>query len=139
MNKTTNFYTRYNPPEYLPVDVGKFSRTSQEFKEETDINNMINKFYAQGFVPPPSSQPIYGDFTTDFDYMDAFNALEAANEYFESLPSKIRDDFNNDPAQFFDVYTRNPTILEKYTDIPVVNDVQQTGSTNETNIDSPSS
>lgn len=112
--------------------------TCQEFKAETDINNMINKFYSQGFVPPPTSPPIYGDFTTDFDYTDYHNILDAADDFFNRLPSKIRDDFNNDPAKFFDVYCRNPNVLAQYSDVPVVNESHQVNvaetSNNEENI-----
>ncbi|AXH75847.1 MAG: internal scaffolding protein [Microviridae sp.] len=76
------------------------SLTQQNFADESDINNIMARYEKTGELPVSNLSPLYGDFTLLPDYMEAQNLIVSAREHFDSLPSKIRDRFHNDPAQF---------------------------------------
>lgn len=77
------------------------SMTHQEFKEECDINTIIERFgIGENPIEPQK-------WVTDLDianapdnYMDVMNQLNAARDQFMSLPAKVRSQFDNDPAKF---------------------------------------
>nr|DAW93618.1 MAG TPA: Scaffold protein [Microviridae sp.] len=79
------------------------SMTQQHFKDETMIDNILQKYAETGFLTDPFSpkRPIqFGDFSGVTDFQTAQNAVARATEYFESLPSYIRSSFNNSPSDF---------------------------------------
>lgn len=79
------------------------SMTQQHFKDETMIDNILQKYAETGFLTDPFSpkRPIqFGDFSGVTDFQTAQNAVARATEYFESLPSHIRASFNNSPSDF---------------------------------------
>jgi phage internal scaffolding protein len=79
------------------------SMTQQHFKDETMIDNILQKYAETGFLTDPFSpkRPIqFGDFSNVTDFQTAQNAVARATEYFESLPSNIRSSFNNSPQEF---------------------------------------
>lgn len=79
------------------------SMTQQHFKDETMIDNILQKYAETGFLTDPFSpkRPIqFGDFSGVTDFQTAQNAVARATEYFESLPSHIRSSFNNSPSEF---------------------------------------
>ena len=78
----------------------KPSRTQQQFRDECDINNILERFNVTGQLRVGSVQPQYGDFSGIVDYQSALNAVMAAQDSFLALPAKIRAKFDNDPALF---------------------------------------
>lgn len=83
------------------LDCRDESLTHQEFKEESDINTIIDRF---GIGENPIEAQKW---VTDLDianapstYMDVMNELNAARDQFMSLPSKLRARFDHDPGQF---------------------------------------
>lgn len=79
------------------------SMTQQHFKDETMIDNILQKYAETGFLTDPFSpkRPVqFGDFSGVTDFQTAQNAIARATEYFESLPSHIRASFNNSPFEF---------------------------------------
>lgn len=79
------------------------SMTQQHFKDETMIDNILQKYAETGFLTDPFSpkRPIqFGDFSDVTDFQSAQNAVARATEYFESLPSRVRLSFNNSPSEF---------------------------------------
>lgn len=85
------------------------SRAKQEFKEETDINTIVERFGLTGELPDPGSvkAPLEGDFHEVYDFQSAMNVVRAAEEAFEAMPAEVRAEFNNDPARFMDFF-HNP-------------------------------
>jgi len=78
------------------------SLAQQHFKEECDINTILQKFNITGLLPQAPLSPRYGDFTGIGDYHSALNRVIAAQDEFEALPAQIRARFDNDPAQLIE-------------------------------------
>jgi len=73
------------------------SLAQQQFKDETDINNILRQFNVTGLLPEAPLSPRYGDFTGIVDYHTALNAVIAAEDGFMELPAELRARFQNDP------------------------------------------
>jgi phage internal scaffolding protein len=78
------------------------SLAQQHFKEECDINTILQKFNITGLLPEAPLSPRYGDFSGIGDYHTALNRVIAAQDEFEGLPAQIRARFDNDPAQLIE-------------------------------------
>lgn len=79
------------------------SLAQQHMKEECDINYIVERFGVTGQLPVvPVNTPTYGDFTGIGDYRQALDAVMAADDAFMQLPAKVRERFNNDPAELVD-------------------------------------
>lgn len=75
--------------------------TKQSFKDSVDINKILKRAQKTGTLSHISKYgPQYGDFS-NFDFHEAQNQIARGREIFEALPSEVRRDFNNDPAEFF--------------------------------------
>lgn len=71
--------------------------TKQEFKDECDVNKIVERA-SRGIVPRFNSLPAqYGDFSDVPSLMDAFDMTARAQEVFETLPSGLRQELGNDP------------------------------------------
>lgn len=71
----------------------------QNFKDEVDINTIVERFGLTGQLPDNVRIPQYGDFVDVVDYHTAMNKVIEAREGFMSLPATIRARFNNDPGE----------------------------------------
>ncbi len=69
----------------------------QNFKDECDINNIMERFGLTGELPSSPLPPQYGDFSGVLDYHSAMNAVLAAQDAFADLPAPMRARFDNDP------------------------------------------
>lgn len=78
------------------------SLTQQSFLEDTDINNILERFMKTGEAPQVIDLPRHGDFTQVNDFQTAMNILVHAQGEFMKLPAKLRARFENDPQQFHD-------------------------------------
>lgn len=77
-------------------------RTKQSFKDETDVNNIINKHARMGTLSHLEQWGgQYGDWT-NFDFQDAQNQIARANSMFEELPASVRQEFSNSPEKFLE-------------------------------------
>lgn len=82
------------------------SRTRQSFNDETNINNIMARFDKTGLIDHVNEhQGSYGDFSEISDYHTALNHVIQAQDSFNSLPSKLRAHFDNDPGLFLDFMT----------------------------------
>lgn len=84
------------------------TRTQQQFRDEVNINTIVDRFKLTGEMPQLEKLPSFDDYTGIFDYQTAMNAIIAANRDFASLPAKTRARFENDPNQFVDFFA-DPT------------------------------
>ena len=88
------------------------SLTKQSFKDETNINKIMEKFQRTGAIDHYAKYaPNYDDATSD-DLHTSLNIIADANSMFEELPSSIRKKFENNPQKFLD-FVQDPKNLEE--------------------------
>lgn len=80
--------------------------TQQQFRDECDINTILERFGVTGELPTNVRQPIMADFIEALDYQDAMNAIRAANEAFMEMPAGVRARFNNNPHEFVQFFSK---------------------------------
>lgn len=124
------------------------SLAQQQFRDESDINTLVERFKLTGEIPQLTHTPSYTDYEGIFDFQSAANAIRLAQEQFASLPAKIRARFQNDPQQFHDFFD-DPGNLDEAVklglvakptpaaDNPPAATTPPTGATNETGTASP--
>lgn len=78
------------------------SMTQQQFKEESDINEILRRFGITGELPENPRLPQSGDFTGITDFKTAMDAIAAAQSGFMELPADLRARFKNDPQQLLE-------------------------------------
>lgn len=79
---------------------GKDGKTKQEFKEVSQIQNILNKYQKTGIVTHLAKhQGQYGDFTKVQSFQDAAVQLTNAVNTFMELPATIREKFENDASK----------------------------------------
>jgi phage internal scaffolding protein len=95
----------------------KKSRASQSFRDECNINKILNRFskvcggdYLQKMHGYAGGT--FGDFSGVTDYRSALEQVQRAKEVFLRIPAKVRAVFNNDPAYFLD-FCQDPKNLDK--------------------------
>lgn len=76
------------------------TRTQQQFKEECDINTIIDRFGIGAVIPENPSVPLQSEFLEVFDYQSALNKLIEADQAFMEYPAAIRAQFQNDAGKF---------------------------------------
>ncbi len=86
-------------------------RTKQSFKDETDINKILQRAQKTGTISHMNQfSGQYGDFS-DFDFFENTIMLTRGREIFDALPSEIRNEFSQSPAAFFK-YVNDPANKE---------------------------
>ena len=59
-----------------------------------------------------AKKPVYGDFTNATDYQTSLNIVRKANESFQSLPAKVREQFGNNPLKFVEFASKKENLSE---------------------------
>lgn len=91
------------------------SRTKQSMSENLDVNNIIKRYKKTGILQRATDfEGIYGDFTT-YDLREAIEKVRDAEKLFMEVPSKIRNQFENNAAAFIDFAT-NPANRQQMVD-----------------------
>lgn len=107
------FKTAYSKNPGCKTDLHGESLTQQNFKRECDINYILKKYQKTGLVEHVSKyKGNYEDLSQPCDYQTAMNLVISAAAAFESLPSSIRKQFDNDPGRFL-AFAENPDNLEE--------------------------
>ena len=84
-------------------DTEKVRCAQQQFKDECDINVLVERYGITGELPVGDRRPIdAADFTEVTDYQTALNQLITAQNAFMDLPAKVRKEFDNDPAKLLE-------------------------------------
>lgn len=100
-----NFHTQYYPRTvrglWFPSGT---SKTQQQFKDEADINHLVDRYTRTGsFYDPLQAvrqkprQPVFTDMVDLPDFQTANNIMADAASRFEHLPVALRMRFNNSP------------------------------------------
>ena len=93
------------------------NRTKQSFKDECDINRLLQRFQKDGAMSHLEAYGgEYGEYNK-FNFHESMEKLRRGNEIFAKLPSEIRSgEFRNDPGLFF-TFVNNPENNEKLNDL----------------------
>lgn len=78
------------------------SLAQQHFKDDVDINVMLERFKVTGQLPQGVVLPSYGDFSQVVDFRTAQEALRRAKDSFMMLPAALRERFRNDPQELLE-------------------------------------
>lgn len=96
--------------------------TKQSEADACDINNIMKRYEATGFLPDSSGRvPQFGDFSTMTTFQEALEIVASAQSSFFALPALIRAKFENDPAKFLGY------VEQAYTDPGVAEDLVKMG------------
>ena len=105
-----NFLTRFKPRR-VPGLRCAGGLTQQHFKDDCDINTILRKYRA---VPPSSRPSFYGDYRTfPADLTEAYNQLSVVHDWFGSLPSEVRQSFENDPLRAWRAVMKDPLAAQE--------------------------
>lgn len=88
------------------------SRTKQQFKEECDVNVIVQRAEKTGMLPIDQRVKQYGDFTNVPSYQESLETCRRAEEQFLMVGSRIRARFDNDPEKFL-AFASNPKNQEE--------------------------
>lgn len=120
----TKVYTPFDLPEGDTIDCSNDPPiTKQAFADECDINNIMARYEATGYLDPDAFQQreaVYGDFADGFDFTSMQETLLNARSAFEALPARIRSRFHNDPAELLD-FVHNPENHDEAIKLGLVN------------------
>lgn len=86
----------------VTVNTGTDSLVEQYHKDDCDIHVILKRYAKTGVLPINDAVPLFGDFSNVQTYQQAQNLIARINNYFESLPSRIRERFSNDPNSFLE-------------------------------------
>lgn len=101
MENEERFYPTYGP-----------GRTKQSFKDQTDVNKIIQRYQKTGVMSHLEKHgAVYGEFG-DYDFHHHMQQLAKGKEIFEQLPSELRREFNQNPSEFFE-FVNNPDNQER--------------------------
>ena len=92
--------------------VYKDGRVKQSFKDETDINKILERANKSGTISHLNKhRGEYADFS-DFDFFEAQLMLTKGREIFDDLPAEVRSEFNQSQADFFE-YVNDPKNVDR--------------------------
>jgi len=107
-SEKTKFRTAYGPKQKSTMTFNDPSLAKQAFRDECDINNILSRFEkTQTLEHLNQHEGRYGDFINVQSYQDSLNQVMAAQSAFDTLPSRLRKMFDNDPEKFLEFAT-NP-------------------------------
>lgn len=78
-------------------------RVEQAHKDTCDIGLQIRKYDRRGFARLKSQVDFDEEALLDltgFDYKESMDAIARVNSEFEQLPSRVRNEFDNDPGRY---------------------------------------
>ena len=88
------------------------SLTEQHHKKACDINNIVAKYQKTGLIDHVNKHSgSYGD-VSGHDFKKAQDLIAEQKTIFYELPSSVRKEFENDPAQYLDLLQTDEGIEE---------------------------
>ena len=81
------FYIR----KRVSIDCSQGGRTQQEFKDQVDINKMMDRFARTGQpLPMPEREPVYANLVDTGDFQKHMDNIVKTNDFFESLSDMLK-------------------------------------------------
>jgi phage internal scaffolding protein len=113
MTKVVKFKTGYGDRKREGFKTTGESLTQQSHAQAADVRNIIKQYDRTGLIANVTKGIAqYGDYSEINEYSEALNMVRNANQNFETLPSHIREQFNNNAGLFFEFAT-NPKNSEE--------------------------
>lgn len=81
------------------------SRVRPEFKDDADINVLVDRAMRTGHLEERAVPPVFGDFTNVPSWEEANLFIADARQRFMELPADVRKRFNNDAGQLVAAWT----------------------------------
>lgn len=75
------------------------SLTQQQYKESTDVNNIVKQYEQTGVLPTSNKVAQFMDVSDIQDYQKSLETVYEAQKAFDALPAAIRNKMDNDPAK----------------------------------------
>jgi len=91
----------------LTIPEDEVIRVEQSHKDEVNINNIVKRHGMDLIARTAALQQFTYDDNPNNDFQETMNAILKAEKSFSSVPSQIRKQFDNNPAQFMD-FIHNP-------------------------------
>ena len=108
----------------VPAKISGESMTKQAFKDESDANNILKKYVNSGDVADlQKAHGVFLDVSEMGDYQASLNAVIAAREAFDALPSKVKNAFDNDPGALVDAVS-NPEMKGKLLELGLIEELE---------------
>ena len=104
--KTTIPEERVRPKVLFAGEKGR-SKTKQSFAKEANINNIMAQYVKTGVLPQGQRKPMFGDFSSGEELQSIMDRVVSAELQFSSLPSDLRNRFNNSAVSLLD-YLADP-------------------------------
>jgi len=110
-NKTPQWKTPFNhDTDFESERTGLYCRdpslTKQEFKEDADINVILERFMRGGDLPPPVLPEHFADTSGKTTYFEMASKVAIANKVFYELDAKKRAEHLNDPTRWADAVVK---------------------------------
>lgn len=86
--------------------------TKQNFKDECDIDKILERGARTGFYPVVNNPGRYADVSEVTDYQQALQVVSNAQSAFMALDAKVRKKFDNDPVKFLQFMNDEKNIEE---------------------------
>lgn len=96
------------------------SLAQQSYKDDVDINVLLERFKVTGQMPQSVVLPTYGDFSAVVDFRTANDAINRARNAFMDLPADLRARFSNDPQVFLE-FCSNPDNKDELVKLKLAN------------------
>lgn len=91
--------------------------TEQHHKEACDIKNIMRKVEKEGILNHVAQyKGEYLNMATATDFREAMTVLADTNSMWETVPSRIRNEFANDPARYLE-FMQNPDNYQAIKDL----------------------
>lgn len=96
------FRHAYSPRYRSSISFTGKGRTKQEFKDESDINQIMARYMRTGNLDNVTTRlPQFVD-VDGSDFQQAMLVVAESKSMFQELPANIRTQFENDPGKFLD-------------------------------------
>ncbi len=94
------------------------TRTLQAHKDESDINLIMAKYIRSGVIEHGNANSARYGFAPAVDFREALELIDEAKQQFDTLPAKVRKEFDNSAEKFLK-FCEQPDAAEKLIELGV--------------------
>lgn len=120
MQKKCTFITQFNrSPETIcksgAIEFNEPSKVKESLSYAVDINTIYDNYCKIGKLPLNGNQPVYDENFINYDNLiEAQQAVKDASQYFQNLPTDIRNQYGNSLEKFVKaIHSNDKFLLDK--------------------------